>query len=404
MNFRLNLIYFIISTVAVIPLLLFLDNKEWSNLEVTIVAIVLAFSLVSLYLVKEFAELNRKQLSVLKDKYAKIEQNNDNTAYLEQLNNTLNEVLSIWSHHIHDCRSNSQKEVDSIAETFTSVIDNLDQVMTIYELNYSGQTTNGLSNNKVDPARERLNNLSQSLQETFGYKQKLITDISGLQELTTPLEEMAKKVGSIADQTNLLALNAAIEAARAGDSGRGFAVVADEVRSLASISSSIGMEIVESVSDIANRIGAVISNIESFSASDQDIVDGTNRTLEAMISEVEEKEKTNAELSKELIHLNQSIKSDIHEGLRALQFQDRLSQVLDNMDKNIGSVSEMIESSCSSFMQGDLRQALSSLNWENKLKKHYTTNLERSIHQEHSHSKQEPNEPERAADGDVFFL
>lgn len=403
MDRKIKVLYASVTVLATafFVLLFRLERLETFEILITVTGVLALGSV--FYLVNAYVRESGEKISTLIEENKALAQSDDVVKYLEKLNSACGKTFSIWTQHADDCRKNSQQEVDGLAEIFSSVIANLDRVMEIYDTKSNSSGMSG-DNDGIDPARRRLDMLSASLKETFDYKQKIISDISGLQELTTPLEEMAKKVGSIADQTNLLALNAAIEAARAGDSGRGFAVVADEVRALASISSSIGMEIVESVSDIANRIGTVIAHIEMLSKSDQNVVDETNETLSKMISEVEEKERSNRALSEDLLQLNQSIKSDVDEGLRALQFQDRLSQIMDNMSRNINSVAKLLEGSCAYYLQGDPDGAMNQLNWDTKLVNQYTTNLERSAHQELGSDSINKSTNERAEEGEVFFL
>ncbi|WP_374079384.1 methyl-accepting chemotaxis protein [Bdellovibrio bacteriovorus] len=101
--------------------------------------------------------------------------------------------------------------------------------------------------------------------------QTLIQSMTEISQSSKKIEEIISVIDDIAFQTNLLALNAAVEAARAGEQGKGFAVVAEAVRALAQRSAAAAKDItslikdsvaqIENGSDIADKSGAVLSNI-----------------------------------------------------------------------------------------------------------------------------------------------
>lgn len=94
---------------------------------------------------------------------------------------------------------------------------------------------------------DEMNQVTSSLSSFGDTVEKLAHNGKGI-------ENIVKLIHDISDQTNLLALNAAIEAARAGEQGRGFAVVADEVRGLAERVKDATGEIRENISSMMTLV------------------------------------------------------------------------------------------------------------------------------------------------------
>jgi methyl-accepting chemotaxis protein len=142
---------------------------------------------------------------------------------------------------------------------------------------------------------------------------------------------MAADVGSIAAQTNLLALNAAIEAARAGESGRGFAVVATEVRMLSQRSAETGKRISERVGQIASVMNTTLNSAEDATKQDANSVNLSGELVEHVLSHVRK-------LGDSADAMNQHgmvVRGEVEQLLIAMQFQDRVSQILEGARSNM---------------------------------------------------------------------
>lgn len=132
----------------------------------------------------------------------------------------------------------------------------------------------------------------------------------------------------IADQTDLLALNAAIEAARAGEAGRGFAVVASEVRTLASRASDFNNQLRNEISSSMASIQNVQDKVGKIAARDMNDMIGSRKYAEQYMQKLQENQAVVKDKLQVIGQLGQDIDAKVGDAVRALQFDDLLSQIL----------------------------------------------------------------------------
>ena len=148
----------------------------------------------------------------------------------------------------------------------------------------------------------------------------------------TDVDKSVQQIDKINYQTNLLALNAKIEAARAGEAGRGFAVVAQEVRDLAMRVGNMAGTLKKqlgAISDNLHKTYALVQDIASLDMAEQNVETNARFTtiMDCLVSQ-------NARLTQFLedtASTSQDITNDISAAVVSMQFQDRTTQLLQNV-------------------------------------------------------------------------
>jgi methyl-accepting chemotaxis protein len=170
-------------------------------------------------------------------------------------------------------------------------------------------------------------------------KDSMLASIRHLESETSGLRAMAAEVGSIAAQTNLLAINAAIEAARAGDSGRGFAVVAAEVRKLSQRSADTGSLIATRVADVSAIMGKTMVEAEESNEHGKLSVAMSGQIVEDVLKHVR---KLGASADA-MQSAGMVVRGEVEKLLMAMQFQDRISQMLQTVDDDINRMQDALK-------------------------------------------------------------
>ena len=157
---------------------------------------------------------------------------------------------------------------------------------------------------------------------------RIVYRIDGMSKEMDAVFALLKNVNTIAEETNLLALNAAIEAARAGEAGRGFAVVAGEIRNLASNSNQFNEQIGSHVERARTAMDQVRGLIGALASQDLNVALSAKGGIDAMMAHVTESDTRTNAVADQAVEINRGLSNDVSTTIRSLQFEDILSQLL----------------------------------------------------------------------------
>jgi len=248
------------------------------------------------------------------------------------------EVIPVISNQIDMSKKHTEQEVLTLSEKFSEMAAQIGTLVSS-QANDDGH----LIENLLAGTEEILNGVVGQLSAINEAGQAMIEEMRQLSSQSSQLDRMAQEVRDVAGNIHLLSLNAAIEAARAGAQGSGFAVVASEVRNLAKTSSETGSRISKTVESINAAMDSALSTAEITSKADKERIDLSETYIAKVLSDIEStlisfKNNTDA-----LTENNAQIQTDIYSVMTALQFQDRVSQMLDHAKHNLSDLSSVAE-------------------------------------------------------------
>lgn len=283
-------------------------------------------------------------------------------------------VAKLWDASIEVSRKKTEDSIRELGDKFSQIYTNIDSVVM---KKHDGQEPNEQMFQAVQQSQEKLTELKEIFVVMQEGRRQLVQMVQGLATHMQELSGMANDVSSIAAQTNLLALNAAIEAARAGESGRGFAVVADAVRTLSTRSSDTGKKMSESVDVINNSIADLIKLSDESIQKDSKLIDDSDQKVKTILLNLQESSEGLSVSSENIKQQGVAIQREVSEVIVALQFQDRVSQILMHVRENMA---ELVGKAESYLQTPEAESALELDQWLNKMESRYATQEQRNIH------------------------
>ena len=298
------------------------------------------------------------------------------------------DVAPVWSAHISASCAQMETAISALTERFADIVDKLDLA-----LQSASQETDSIEHRGIglvdvfSKNQAQLNGLIIAQEKAMQGMEAMLGKVQGLDQFVVELQDMAYEVGKIAQQTNLLALNAAIEAARAGELGRGFAVVAKEVRMLSTQSGDTGRRIAEKVKVISAAIVDTCDAVRESVAREDGTTASAHVTIDAVLADfrsvIDAFEHSSSLLKNESV----GIKTEVNEALVQMQFQDRVTQILTQVQKNIDQLPRSLTAHQQSYAQGNLLTPLDAASLLDELKQSYVMADQHQIHQGGQYAK-----------------
>jgi methyl-accepting chemotaxis protein len=281
----------------------------------------------------------------------------------------LQSVLPLWNAHVNSVKSQTESSVEQLIISFSSMVSEFDKAGFGGVNNLDSSKNADATITLLQLCKKELAPVVDSLGKMIDSKDDILNSMRELARSSKDMNTMAHEVGQIAAQTNLLALNAAIEAARVGEQGRGFAVVADEVRKLSQASAEMGKRMGERVHHISEIMKQALAAADRATIQDRKVLEVSGAVVRDVLSHVE----SMGDSAEQMRHHGNIIRSDVENLLVTLQFQDRITQILQvvlaDMDK--------MERTANEFGQGELPSVDA---WMDQLQTTYTMEEQKQRH------------------------
>jgi methyl-accepting chemotaxis protein len=286
------------------------------------------------------------------------------------------ELIPTWARQVRGAQRTGNETVGDVIDAFGSMTARLQQA--------TADSARALGDDErrriaVDGAVGDLQPLIDSLKRSIGARRHAIGEVTKLTSFTRDLQAMAADVQLVARQTNLLAVNATIEAARAGEAGRGFAVVAAEIRRLSQRSAEAGNRIDRMVA----TIGAAMDELDRYAArteaDDHDLIASSERLIGVVLKPMQAMVAELVGASEALHATGEHVRGEMDRLYTGLQFQDRVSQMLGQVDQDMARLCEALE--------GELDpdgEPIDLPGWVERMKLDYTMDEQRATHEHRS--------------------
>ena len=290
------------------------------------------------------------------------------------------ELVPVWQNHIESSRSQTEAAVNALSDRFGGIVDKLDVA-----LRTATQQTDSIDNsaglvNVIAKSEQDLGALIAVQQAAMGNMENMLSKVQGLDRFIVELQDMAADVARIAQQTNLLALNAAIEAARAGELGRGFAVVAKEFRMLSNQSGESGRKIAETVKVISAAIVDTCTVVRESVVAEDSSLASAQATVTRVMADFKDITEAYQGSSDLLQAESMSIQAEVNQALVQMQFSDRVSQILTQVNKSLERLPQVLQTQQQQYAQSSVLQPLDAQELLAELKKTYVMADQHVIH------------------------
>ncbi|WP_088287352.1 methyl-accepting chemotaxis protein [Ideonella sp. A 288] len=284
----------------------------------------------------------------------------------------VSQVVPVWQRHIEASKAEAEKGVGGLLQSFGNLSDGLSQAAQHAE-KLNPMMGAGATDEALEENAEIVESLLEPMRTSRAQRDAMVTEMLACSERLAELGRVAKEVRDLARHTHLVAFNASIEANRAGEGGSGFGVVAQEVRSLAARSGEAGQRISEELGTMTARIDRLRKQSELATIGDEELELLARRRAREVAAALVTRMAGTLRGSRELREAALRMNGELEQVFMGFQFQDRLTQMLDIVGRDMGRFAEWVQSNPSAT-HADIAE------WLARLEQSYTMEEQRTFH------------------------
>lgn len=267
----------------------------------------------------------------------------------EGLSALLRQVLPVWRGHVQLARTQTQSAIDTLSARFSGINDRL-----VRSRQLSQDTTSADIQRLLQDAGEQLNTLANALESILASRQSLQGKLEGLAAANDEIRQLALQNEQLAGQTGVSDLLSSPQS----------------WQDLAERAAANSRQIVLRTKAARQQIqSAVIAAVELPDGADG-IVENSRAMIDRVLADFGEASTSLAATIDQMATENRGVDQEVSDILVNLQFQDRIGQILDQLQGDIAR------------MQASAPQAAlpSPQQWLAELEKTYTTPEQRHVH------------------------
>lgn len=281
------------------------------------------------------------------------------------------QIVPVWKRQVDAAREHSARSAESLLESFGRLSSQIDGVLRVDE--DGTKLGMGAIERVLQLHKPQLDRLLATTRETVRDRDQILEVMDSVSDSLDEMVQLSKDVQAIARATHILSLNASVEATRAGEAHGGFNVIAGEIRDLAGASRHAGTGIASRVGALKERLQAVALEARRHQCDEEDLGLRAEEDARTVIAALIDTMMKVTRSSRQIHTAGREMQADLERIFVGLQSQDRMSQMLDAVTKDMDRFADWTSGA-------DDEAAASPRQWLDRLEAGYTMEDQRSTH------------------------
>jgi len=259
-------------------------------------------------------------------------------------------VVPAWRNNVQLARTQTQEAIDKLTQRFVGIHQRLGGAVSLAEGGKNGDVLQVIQN-----AAQQLGGIANALEQVLTTRDALLRKIETLNQHNEDIRQLGLQVEQIAGRTGVTDL---------------FSDQASWTE-LAARSAEAGRQIVGKTKAVQQQIQATHLSANQLDADAGRMVDDSRMVIDSVIADFRQSALKLSGTVGQLEEENREVDQEVCDILVNLQFQDRISQILDHVQLDMVKLTGMVASAAS---------LPSGAAWLSDLEKTYTTQEQRQVH------------------------